>query len=54
MLGLVCVAIGATITFRPLTSLDTFVWLLAGAMVVGGGSDLLSAGAAPAPRVAAG
>ena len=48
--GLVCVVVGAVLTLRPFTSLAVLIVLVAVAAVVTGVSELLTAGASPAPR----
>lgn len=43
MLGVVCAVVGVVLTLRPFTSLEALVWLVAGAFLATGVSELVAA-----------
>jgi uncharacterized membrane protein HdeD (DUF308 family) len=53
LLGVVCAVVGVVLTLRPFTSLEALVWLVAGAFLVTGVSELVAARSAQRPGWAA-
>lgn len=54
LLGVVCAVVGAVLTLRPFTSLEALAWLVAGAFLATGVSELVGARKARNPRLAVG
>src|SRR6185437_11883410 len=52
LLGVVCAVVGVVLTLRPFTSLEALVWLVAGAFLATGVSELVTARSARRPGLA--